>query len=219
MEGVRVLIVDDEALVRHALRIFLESAPATVVVGEAVNGTEAVEQYRILQPDVVLMDIQMPVMNGIEATEMITAEYPDARVLAVTTFSSESHVIAALRAGASGYLVKDTHPDEIVSAILDVHADRSVLSPRIARGLIAAVRDTANPNGHVALSRAQALTERELSIVVFLAQGMSNAEIAQALHLSEATIKSNLGRIMSKWDVRDRVQVLIHAVRTNLVTL
>lgn len=195
----RVLIVDDEALVRHALRIFLESAPATVVAGEAVNGTEAVEQYRMLQPDVVLMDIQMPVMNGIEATEMITAEYPDARVLAVTTFSSESHVISALRAGASGYLVKD--------------------SPRITRGLIAAVRDTANPNGHVALSRAQALTERELSIVVFLAQGMSNAEIAQALHLSEATVKSNLGRIMNKWDVRDRVQVLIHAVRTNLVTL
>lgn len=219
MEAVRVLIVDDEALVRHALRIFLEAAPATAVAGEAVNGTDAVEQYRMLRPDVVLMDIQMPVMNGIEATEMITAEHPDARVLAVTTFSSESHVIAALRAGASGYLVKDTHPDEIVTAILDVHADRSVLSPRITRGLITAVRDMANPNGHIALTRAQALTERELSIVECLAQGLSNAEIAQVLYLSEATVKSNLGRIMNKWGVRDRVQVLIHAVRRNLVTL
>ncbi|GAB3563010.1 response regulator transcription factor [Arthrobacter alkaliphilus] len=219
MEAVRVLIVDDEALVRHALRIFLEWDPATAVAGEAVNGIEAVEQYRLVKPDVVLMDLQMPVMNGVEATETITAEHPEARVLAVTTFSSESHVIAALRAGASGYLVKDTHPDEIVSAILDVHADRSVLSPRITRGLITAVRDMADPGGHIALASAQALTERELSIVKFLAQGLSNAEIANALYLSEATVKSNLGRIMNKWGARDRVQVLIHAVRTHLVTL
>lgn len=215
----RVLIVDDEALVRHALRIFLESAPATAVAGEAVNGAEAVEQYRALQPDVVLMDIQMPVMNGIEATKIISAAYPNARVLAVTTFSSEGHVVAALGAGACGYLVKDTHPDEIVSAILDVHADRFVPSPCVTRGLITAVRDMANPDGHIALSHGQALTERELSIVKFLAQGLSNAEIAHALHLSEATVKSNLSRIMTKWDVRDRVQVLIHAVRTNLVRL
>lgn len=219
MDVVRVLIADDEALVRHALRIFVNSAEHTTVVGEATNGAEAVERCRDLEPDVVLMDIQMPTMNGIEATAAIVEDQPCIRVIAVTTFSSERHVVAALRAGASGYLVKDTTPDMLVESIIDVHEGKSILSPQITRELIIAVRDGMNASSATVTTGPAALTERELSIVRLLAKGRSNAEIARDLHLSEATVKANFGRIMNKWSVRDRVQVLIHAVRTDLVTL
>ncbi|MPV49826.1 response regulator transcription factor [Pseudactinotalea sp. HY158] len=216
MEKIRVLIVDNEALVRHALRIFVDRAEATAVVGEATNGADAIEECVRLQPDVVLMDIQMPQLNGIEATAQLSERCPDSRVLAITTFSSDSHVVAALRAGASGFLVKDTAPDEIIKAIVDVHEGRSVLSPQITRDLISVILDSGEQHGE---SSAERLTDREQEIVTLLSQGMSNSEIAQELSLSEATIKANMSRIMNKWSVRDRVQVLIHAVRSGLVTL
>lgn len=214
-----MLVADDEALIRHALRVFIESSEALEVVGEAVNGAEAVELAATLVPDVVLMDLQMPVMDGPTATALIVGRVPLARVLAVTTFSSRRHVVAALRAGASGYIVKDSRPDEVIAAVHDVHAGRSALSPQVARQLIDTVRGATAQEGLLMLSVTEHLTPRELSIVELLAQGMSNAEIGRALHVSEATVKANLGRVMTKWSVRDRVQVLVHAVRAGLVSL
>lgn len=216
VEPIRVLIADDEALVRHALRMFVSHGEGMTVVGEVSDGIEAVNAVSTLAPDVVLMDLQMPRLSGIDATRTIVERHPSVRVIAVTTFSSERHVVPALRAGASGYLVKDTEPDAIVAAIRDVHAGVSVISPRITRELIATVRaDVPTATGVPVI----ALTERELSIVRLIAQGMSNAEIATTLHIAEPTVKSNLARVMQKWAVRDRVQTLIYAVTHGVVTL
>ncbi|MFC6356540.1 response regulator [Luethyella okanaganae] len=218
MEPIRVLIADDEALVRHALRVFVNTGGDMTVVGEAVDGEEAVSAAERLLPDVVLMDLQMPHVSGIEATRRIATALPDVRVLAVTTFSTERHVVPALRAGASGYLVKDTDPDDILEAIREVRAGRSVISPRVTRDLILSLQaDPGVTRG--AMPAPEALTPRELSIVQAIAQGRSNAEIARELHLAEPTIKANLGRVMSKWGVRDRVQVLIYAITKNVIDL
>lgn len=217
MPPVRVLIVDDEELIRQGLRIFVNADPRTTVVGTASNGREALVQSIDLAPDVILMDIQMPEVDGVEATREIVASQADVAVLSLTTFSAQHHVVAALRAGASGYLVKDTSPADLVEAIVDVHQGRSALSPQISRELIAAVR--AQPEPTAFGDEASPLTTRELTVVRLLSQGMSNVEIARELHLAEATVKANFGRIMTKWGVRDRVQVLIRAVRAGLVTL
>lgn len=218
MEHVDVLIVDDEALVRHALRIFINSAGGMQVAGEASDGAEALRLCGETRPDVVLMDIQMPVMGGVEATTRIVSRFPEVKVLAVTTFSTERHVVSALRAGASGYLVKDTSPDALAQAIQDVHEGRSALSPKIAQELVRVVNGTTGTVADQLKDSLGNLTDRELSVVNLLAEGLSNSEIASRLYVSEATVKSNLGRIMQKWGARDRVQVLIHAARTGLVT-
>ncbi|MEJ1092760.1 response regulator transcription factor [Microbacterium istanbulense] len=211
-----MLIADDEALVRHALRIFVNTGGDMTVVGEAVDGEEAISATERLLPDVVLMDLQMPRVSGIEATRRITTARSDVRVLAVTTFSTERHVVPALRAGASGYLVKDTDPDDILEAIREVHAGRSVISPRVTRDLILSLRADPEKASSAAPTR-EPLTPRELSIVKAIAQGRSNAEIARELHLAEPTVKANLGRVMSKWGVRDRVQVLIYAITKSVI--
>lgn len=214
-----MLIADDEALVRHALRVFVDADELLEIVGEARDGAEAVALCASLRPDVVLMDLQMPVLGGVNAIAEAIRMQPELKALALTTFSSERHVVSALRAGAAGYLVKDTSPDEIVAAIKDVQAGQSVLSARVTRELIGAVRNGSEADGRLILEGGQTLTERELASVRLLARGMSNAEIARELHISEATVKSNLGRIMTKWEVRDRVQVLIRAVRLGLVSI
>lgn len=211
-----MLIADDEALVRHALRIFVSAGEDMTVVGEAVDGEDAVAQAWRLVPDVVLMDLRMPRVSGIEATQRITSKLAKVRVLAVTTLSTERHVVSALRAGASGYLVKDTAPVDILKAIREVRAGRSVVSPCIAHDLDLSLCSYPMPRTR-ATREVDPLTPRELSIVRLIARGCSNAEIARELHLAEPTVKANLGRVMVKWGVRDRVQALVYAIANDIV--
>lgn len=219
MTAIRVLIADDEALIRHALRVFIDAAPDIEVVGEASDGADAVSAARRLEPDVVVMDMQMSGMNGVEATAAIVAERPATRVLAITTFASDRFLLPVLRVGASAYLVKDTEPEELVSAIREVHDGSCVISPQVTRDLVDSVRTGAAPAGPDPLTDAESLTERELEVITLLGQGKSNAEIAGVMHVSEATVKTHLGHVMTKWGVRDRVQTLIRAVRADLIRL
>ncbi|MFT4214075.1 MAG: response regulator transcription factor [Microbacterium sp.] len=213
---IRVIIVDDESLVRAALRVFLQSTDGFELVGEASNGTEAITLVRAVTPDVVLMDVQMPEMDGIEATRRLTREFPGIKIIALTTFSAERVIVPMLSAGASGYLVKDTSPERILDAARLAYEGGYVLSPRVAKELVSSVQQAQSP-AQRAMTRDQELTERELEVVTLLAQGMSNAEIAAEMFISEATVKSHLGRITAKWNVRDRVQVLIRATQFGLV--
>jgi len=214
---IRVLIADDEALMRKALNVFVGSAPDMEVVGEAADGVAAVHLAAELQPDVVLMDIQMPRLDGVEATKGVLAASPRTRVVAVTTFSSKRYVVPALRAGASAYLVKDTEPAALVAAIRDALDGTCTLSPSVTEELVESVREAPEPSQPVAIPPLETLSERELDVVRLLGHGLSNAEIAGELHLSEATVKTHLGNVMAKWGVRDRVQTLIHAARTGIV--
>ena len=217
-DSIRVIIVDDEWLVRAALRVFLESAEGFELVGEADNGADAITLVRSTLPDVVLMDVQMPVMDGIETTQRLTKEFPGLKIVALTTFSTERIIVPMLSAGASGFLVKDTSPEQILDAARTAFDGGYVLSPRVAKELVSSVQ-TAAPNPVREMHRDEELTDREFEVVTLLAQGMSNAEIATAMFVSEATVKSHLGRITAKWNVRDRIQVLIRAAQLGLVTL
>lgn len=213
MDEMRVLITDDDPLVRVALTHFVSRAPEIKVIGEAENGFEAIEAVERLQPNVVMMDVQMPGMGGIEATGEITSRFPDVCVLAVTTLDTRETVLPMLSAGASGYMLKDSSADEIVTALRQAFQGTSSLSPRIAAMLVKHVRDTKKSGS----DELEPLTEREAEVLRHLALGMSNSEMAQALHVSEGTIKAHLGGITSKWHVRDRVQVLVTAARAGLV--
>lgn len=212
------MIVDDEALVRSALKIFIDAAADLEVVGEAVDGETAVAAIADIRPDIVLMDVHMPRMNGIDATRIIRDRHPHVHVLALTTFSTERTVVPMLRAGASGFLVKDTEPGRIIEAMREVVGGGFVLSPAVARAVVDAVIE-GSPAPTTALEPGQELTARELEVVRCLAEGMSNAEIGRALFLSEATVKSHLGHITAKWNVRDRVQVLLRAAQTGVVRI
>lgn len=214
-EEIRLLITDDDPLVRAALRLFVARAPEITIIGEAENGFEAIEAVERLNPDIIMMDVQMPGMGGIEATRTITERWPGTCILACTTLDGRDTVLPMLSAGASGYLLKDSSPDEIVSALRQAHAGTSSLSPRIAAMLVKHVRDetTKGPSS----GDLEPLTEREQEVLAHLAKGMSNAEMSKALHVSEGTIKAHLGAIMAKWQVRDRVQVLVAAARAGLV--
>jgi DNA-binding NarL/FixJ family response regulator len=214
MTEIRVLITDDDRLVRVALAHFASRDPEIVVVGEASTGLEAIEAVEELNPDIVMMDIQMPEMGGIEATEIITSRWPQVRVLAVTTLDNRENVLPMLSAGATGYMLKDSSAEEILHALHQASIGESSLSPRVAAMLIQHVRGTLPVHSRV---EAAALTDRESEVLQQLALGLSNAEMAAALHVSEGTIKAHLGSIMQKWNVRDRVQVLITAARAGLV--
>ncbi|CAM3827272.1 response regulator transcription factor [Micrococcus flavus] len=220
---IRVLVADDQQLMRTALEHFVATTEDLEVAGSAADGEEAVAVARQVRPDVVLMDMQMPRLDGVGATARITAELPDTRVLAITTFSSEQYLVPALQAGASGYLVKDAPPSEVTEAVRRVHAGDVVFSPQVARDLIAAATaaDARRPEQgpEEALAAHERLTERELDVVRELAHGSSNAEIAAALFVAEATVKTHMGKVMEKWQVRDRVQVLIKAARHGLVEI
>lgn len=211
--------MDDQPLMLEALKSFFSAEPGFDVIGTASNGREAVERCLVSDPDVVLMDMKMPVMDGIEATREITSRSPRSKVLALTTFSTLEFVVPALRAGAAGYLVKDARPDEIITAVHQVLDNEIALSPAIARALADNVISV--PDQQQARSADDALrsllTDREMETVTLLAQGLSNREIAEQMHVSEGSVKAYLGRVCEKFGVRDRVQALIKAYQSGLV--
>jgi DNA-binding NarL/FixJ family response regulator len=212
-----ILIADDQALVRVGLRKILESEPELTVVGEASDGEEAVEGARRLRPDVVLMDIRMPVLDGIEATRRIAAAQAGTRVLMLTTFALDTYVYDALRAGASGFMLKDSPPEEIAAAVRIVAGGDALLAPAITRAVVeefARQRPAAAPTPTPALA---GLTPREREVLDLLARGLSNPEICKRLVISEATTKTHVARILQKLDLRDRVQAVIYAYESGLV--
>ncbi len=218
----KVLLVDDQALVRMGFRLLLESAEGIDVVGEAADGGTAVDQVRALRPDVVVMDIRMPGVNGIDATRDIVAEHPGVRVLVLTTFDLDEYAFAALRAGASGFLLKDAGPAELVTAVRTVASGDAVVSARITRRMLELFAGRLPESGaapevdapHPALA---GLTPRETDVLHCIAAGRSNAEIAEELYLSETTVKTHVGRILAKLGVRDRLQAVVLAYESGLV--
>ena len=212
-----VLIADDQALVRVGLRKILENEPETTVIGEAVDGEDAVSVAGRLRPDVVLMDIRMPVLDGIEATRRIVRTHPDTRVLILTTFGLDTYVYDALRAGASGFMLKDAPPEEISAAIRIVASGEALLAPTVTRAVIEEFVRQRPAAAPVAPPVAE-LTPREREVLDLLARGLSNAEICEQLVISEATAKTHVARILQKLDLRDRVQTVIYAYESGLVT-
>ncbi len=213
-----VLIADDQALVRMGLRKILETEPGTEVVGEVTDGEEAVEAARRLQPDLILMDIRMPVLDGIEATRRIVAERPQTRVLILTTFGLDGYVYDALRAGASGFMLKDAPPEEIAAAVRIVAAGDALLAPTVTRSVIEEFARRAPPDRADPPTAVTTLTPREREVLDLLARGLSNPEICARLVVSEATTKTHVARILQKLGVRDRIQAVIYAYETGLIT-
>jgi DNA-binding NarL/FixJ family response regulator len=217
---ISVLLADDQPLLSLGFRLVLEAQPDIAVVGEAGHGEQAIAMTRALRPDVVLMDVRMPVMDGIEATRRIVAEGAAARVLVLTTFDLDEYVYAALRAGASGFLLKDVPPDELVAAIRSVAGGHAVVAPVVTRRLLEAflphLPDPATGRTP-AQERLHALTGREREVLGHVGRGRSNAEIAADLHLSEATVKVHVGRLLSKLVLRDRVQIVVFAHEHGIV--
>jgi DNA-binding NarL/FixJ family response regulator len=215
---IRVLIADDEALVRAGFTVLVDSAPGLSVVGEASNGIEAVHQARALAPDVVLMDIRMPVMDGLEATKVIldTGQDPRPRILIITTFDQDEHVFEALRGGASGFVVKDTPPEKLLEAITIVAAGEALLAPAITRRLIDEFTRQPRAVARPAPGALAHLTGREHDVLQQVASGKSNTEIAAGLHLSVATVKTHISRLLDKLDCRDRAQLVVVAYETGV---
>lgn len=218
---ITVLLVDDHPLVRMGFRLMVESAGDLEVVGEAGDGRTAVQQTAALRPQVVLMDVRMPGTDGIEATREIVTADPDVRVLVLTTFDLDEYAFAALRAGASGFLVKDAAPTDLVTAVRTVAAGDAVVSPRITRRMLEMFA-RALPAHHAPPDdgtdpRLAVLTPRELEVLRCVGEGRSNREIAEQLYVSEATVKTHLARILPKLGARDRVQAVVLAYETGLV--
>ncbi|SCL70305.1 two component transcriptional regulator, LuxR family [Micromonospora citrea] len=216
-DPIRVLIADDQVLLRDSLRLLLDTTPDFTVVGEAGTGREAVELASTQRPDVALMDIRMPDMTGIEATKEICATNGDVRVLILTTFDVDEYVYGALRAGASGFLLKDANAADLLTALRVVAAGDALLAPSVTRRLIAAFGAQPRPSRsfHRTLT---GVTDREREILALIARGLSNADIATHLTLSMATVKSHIGRLLTKLNARDRAQLVIVAYETGLVT-
>ncbi|MFF3740181.1 response regulator [Streptomyces sp. NPDC002566] len=214
---VRVLIADDQAMVRGSFRVLVDHTPGMTAVGEAANGAEAVELARRESPDVVLMDVRMPDLDGIEATRRISADpaLSGVRVLILTTFDLDEYVYAALRAGAAGFLLKDTPPTEVLTAIGVVAAGEALLAPSVTRRLIAEFARRPEPARPPSRS-LDAITDRELEVLGLIARGLSNTEIAEHLRLSLATVKTHIGRLLTKLHARDRAQLVIVAYETGV---
>lgn len=205
---IRIMIADDHAVVRQGLKMFLSLDPDFDIVGEAVDGRQAVQLARELQPDVVLMDLLMPFMNGVEAIGAIRQEMPDVEVIALTSVLEDTSVVGAIRAGAIGYLLKDTESDELIRAIKAAAAGQVQLSPKAAARLMREVRAPESP---------ETLTERETEVLRLLATGLSNKEIAYRLSIGEKTVKTHVSNILAKLNVSSRTQAALHAARLGLV--
>ncbi|MET8908016.1 response regulator transcription factor [Micromonospora sp. NPDC004551] len=216
---VRVVIVDDQALVRAGFRMVLDSQPDLAVVGEAIDGADALRVLDRVEADVVVMDLRMPTMDGVEATKRICARPAGnrPRVLVLTTFDTEADAFAALRAGASGFLLKNVPPEDLLAAIRVVAEGDSVVAPSITRRLLDRFAGQLGPAPTEDPRLAQ-LTEREREVLLLVAQGLSNAEIAARVHVAEATVKTHVGRILAKLQLRDRVQAVVLAYESGLVT-
>jgi DNA-binding NarL/FixJ family response regulator len=214
---IRVLVVDDDHLMRAGLRELLTADPEIAVVGEAASGRAAVDQVKATAPDVVLMDVRMPDLDGIEATRLVTSQAPAPRVLILTTFEEDDYVFGALRAGASGFLLKRTEPEQLIAAVHTVAAGDSLLSPSVTGRVIERIAaHPAHPTPQADL--LDDLTERERDVCLLLAQGRSNREIAARLVVEESTIRTHVGRILAKLQLRDRVQVVIWAYENGVVS-
>ncbi|MGW0431579.1 response regulator [Micromonospora sp. NPDC003197] len=216
MMPLRVLVVDDDDLMRAGLRAVLSSDETIVVVDDAANGVQAIERTRQHRPDVVLMDVRMPQLDGIAATREIVAAVPGSRVLILTTFEDDDYVYGALTSGASGFLLKRTQPEQLIAAIHTIAAGDSLLSPSVTRTVIDRMVRAPQPDP-VASRRLRALTPRERDVLELVARGLSNAEIAATLFVEESTVKTHMKRILAKLGLRDRVQAVILAYETALV--
>ncbi|HET8788759.1 MAG TPA: response regulator transcription factor [Actinomycetes bacterium] len=212
--SVRVLIADDQAMVREGFSVLLGAQPGIEVVGEAVNGQDAVDKAAELRPDVVLMDVRMPVLNGLEATRLLAAGGP--KVLVVTTFDLDEYVYEALRAGASGFVLKDASAQALAEAVRVVAAGDAMLSPSVTRRLLGAFARLGAPRPPER-DQVEQLTERETEVLTLVARGRSNAEIARDLVVAEQTVKTHMGRILTKLGLRDRTQAAVFAYETGLM--
>jgi DNA-binding NarL/FixJ family response regulator len=217
MRAVRVLVVDDQALFREALATLLGARPEVEVVGEAGNGHQALERAAALQPDVVLMDLHMPVLDGIAATRRLKVEQPGVRVLALTTFDDDEDVFAALRAGALGYLLKDVSSDRLVEAVLSAARGESVLQPSVAAKVVARFAQLDDAPRPRPQPLVVPLSDRELDVLRLLADGRSNREIAAALFLAEGTVKNHVTNVLGKLGARDRTQAALRARALDLL--
>jgi NarL family two-component system response regulator LiaR len=214
MRSIRILVTDDHVVVRQGIRALLATEPDIEVVGEAENGREAVAETERLQPDVILMDLVMPEMDGIEAIRRITAQQPEARILVLTSFAADDKVFPAIKAGALGYLLKDSGPEELVSAIHQVYRGESSLHPAVARKLL---QELSHPPKQP--PTPEPLTEREMEVLRLVAQGQSNQEIAEELVISEATARTHVSNILRKLHLASRTQAALYALREGLASL
>ncbi len=218
---IRVLLADDQELMRMGFRMVIDSQPDLEVVGEAANGQEAITAVARLSPDVALIDVRMPVLDGVEATRRILDAGATTRVIILTTFDLDEYVHAALRVGASGFLLKDAQPADLLSAIRAVAAGDAVIAPPVTRRLLEAYSHRLPTRGEPSASQGErlaTLTAREHEVLTLVAGGLSNGEIADRLIVSEATVKTHVGRVLAKLDLRDRVQIVVFAYETGLIT-
>lgn len=214
---IRVMLVDDQELVRTGFRMVLGAQPDIEVVGEAADGLAAVEALRTVEADVVLMDVRMPRMDGVEAARIVCSSPGGPKVLILTTFDLDEYAFAAIKAGAAGFLLKDVPPAELISAIRSVHSGDAVVAPSTTRRLLDRFA-VLLPEGDARRQDAGVLTAREREVLFHVARGLSNSEIAERLHLAEATVKTHLGRILAKLGLRDRAQVVVYAYETGVVS-
>jgi two-component system, NarL family, response regulator LiaR len=211
---IRLLLVDDQGIVRKGIRALLAEEKGMEVLGEASDGLEAVDQAEVLQPDVILMDLVMPRLDGIEAIRRIKAKLPQVQILALTSFVADDKVFPAIKAGALGYLLKDSDPEDLITAIRNVHRGQPFLHPSIARKVL---EELSHPAGNP--PTPDPLTEREVEVLQLVAQGINNQEIAERLVISEATVRTHIGNILSKLHLANRVQAALYALRKGLSSL
>jgi NarL family two-component system response regulator LiaR len=215
-QRITVLICDDQAIVRKGIRALLATEPNIEVIGEAENGQEAVSQVKELRPDVILMDLVMPEVDGVEATRRITGHQPEARILVLTSFATDDKVFPAIKGGALGYLLKDSSPEELVQAIQQVYRGEPSLHPTVARRVL---QELSRPEEMEEPPRSEPLTERELEVLRLVARGLSNQQIANQLMISEATVRTHVSRILSKLHLASRIQAALYALDKGLASL